>query len=119
MLVASLMKGISFYLATLGYVSLLIFQNKKLLDIQLIVKLLSSLSYLKKDRKAHVVRQKGNKIMFGFFFLESHLRDLKVEVGDYGIKLIQTGNLLCNEIQLAPQLFKLLLLTIHKVVIAQ
>lgn len=69
MLVASLMKGITFYLATLGYVSLLIFQNKKLLDIQLIVKLLSpSLSYLKKDRKAHVVRQKGNKIMVGFFF---------------------------------------------------
>lgn len=64
-------------------------------------------------------RKEINQDDVGFFFLESHLRDLKVEDGDYGIKQIQTGNLLCNEILLSPQLFKLLLLTIHRAVIAQ
>lgn len=41
-----------------------------------------------------------------------------MEVGDYDIKQIQKRNLLCNEIQLALQLFKLLS-TIHRAVIAQ
>lgn len=41
-----------------------------------------------------------------------------MEVGDYGIKQIQR-NLLCNEIQLALQLLKLLVSTIHRSVIAQ
>lgn len=42
-----------------------------------------------------------------------------MEIGDYGTEQIQIRDMLCNEIQLALQLLKLLISTIHKAVIAQ
>lgn len=59
----------TYKLATSGYGFLLVFQIRKLLDIQAIVTFLSpSPSYLKKDRKAHMVKQKGNKSRLCIFF---------------------------------------------------
>lgn len=84
-----------------------------------IVKLLPlSLFYVKKAQE-RTCGQKENISKSYFFLLESHLRDLKVEIGDYGTEQIQIRDMLCNEIQLALQLLKLLISTIHKAVIAQ
>lgn len=79
---------------------LLVFQNKKLLDIQLIVKFLSPTS--KRTGKHVWLDRKEINQECVFFSLENHFRDFKIEIVDFSLKQTQTGNLLWNEIQLAP-----------------